>query len=104
MKKKKGNKKITIGQRYYPGRPIETIDTSELIEAIRNLMTALEFNIFLFGQSTGLSLYSLNNLQKEHPENEEFKRLVQCLNRLKRIKRDYPEIFEKRGNNKDEND
>lgn len=99
---KKENKKITIGYKYYPGRPIETIDTTELIEAIRNLMTSLEFNIFLFGQKTDLTLYSMNKLAKDNPENEEFKRLVQCLNRLKRIKRDYPEIFEKKGSNEDE--
>ena len=102
MKEKKENKKITSGQKYYPGRPIETIDTTELIEAIRNLMTSLEFNLFLFSQKTDLTLYSLNRLQKENPENEEFKRVVQCLNRIKRIKRDFPEIFEKKGSNEDE--
>ena len=95
---KKKNMKLNGVRGYFPGRPISTIDTSALIEAIRNLMTSLEFNIFLFTQKTELTLYSMNKLQKENPENEEFKRLVQCLNRLKRIKRDYPELFETKGN------
>lgn len=70
----------------------EVVDLTELIEGIQALTNGVDLRLFLYQQKTGISVLSLNELAKLHPENEELQRVVQCVNRLKRISRDFPDI------------